>query len=86
MSAGVAQNIVNFALDIILVLGLHWGVTGAASAAATAFYVGAGVRTAYAVCAALQRQPASWQHELLWAISVAEPQVPPWQIAYASFT
>lgn len=42
--AGVAQNSINFVLDVGLVLGLHWGVAGAASAAAAAFYVGAGAR------------------------------------------
>lgn len=39
--AGLAQNSINFGLDLLLVLGLHWGVTGAASATTVAFYVGA---------------------------------------------
>ena len=42
LSAGLAQNVFNVTLDVALVLWLHWGVTGAATAAATAFYVGAG--------------------------------------------
>ena len=39
--AGAMQNSVNLALDLGLVLGLGWGVSGAAGAAAAGQWVGA---------------------------------------------